>query len=46
MKRFLMTLLAVMALGLMQAQIKPIVLGDSHAMVKVKGGKATIYEIK
>ena len=42
MKRFLMTLLAVMALGLMQAQIKPIVLGDSHAMVKVKGGQRYI----
>jgi levanase/fructan beta-fructosidase len=31
-----------MALGLMQAQIKPIVLGDSHAMVKVKGGQKYI----
>ena len=42
MKRCLLTLLAVMALGLMQAQIKPIVLGDSHAMVKVKGGQKYI----
>ena len=42
MKRCLLTLLAVMALGLMQAQIKPIVLGDSHAMVKVKGGQRYI----
>ena len=37
-----MTLLAVMTLGLMQAQIKPIVLGDSHAMVKVKTGQRYI----
>ena len=42
MKRCLLTLLAVMALGLMQAQIKPIVLGDSHAMVRVKGGQKYI----
>ena len=42
MKRCLMTLLAVMTLGLMQAQIKPIVLGDSHAMVKVKTGQRYI----
>ena len=42
MKRCLLTLLAVMALGLMQAQIKPIVLGDSHAMVKVKKGQRYI----
>ena len=42
MKRCLLTLLAVMALGLMQAQIKPIVLGDSHAMVKVKKGQKYI----
>ena len=42
MKRCLLTLLAVMTLGLMQAQIKPIVLGDSHAMVKVKGGQRYI----
>ncbi len=42
MKRCLLTLLAVTTLGLMQAQIKPIVLGDSHAMVKVKGGQKYI----
>ena len=42
MKRCLLTLLAVTTLGLMQAQIKPIVLGDSHAMVKVKGGQRYI----
>ena len=38
MKKSLLTLLAVMTLALAKAQVTPIILGDSHAMLKVKQG--------
>jgi levanase/fructan beta-fructosidase len=38
MKKSLLTLMAVMTLALAKAQVAPIILGDSHAMLKVKQG--------
>ena len=38
MKKSLLTLMAVMTLALAKAQVTPIILGDSHAMLKVKQG--------
>ena len=38
MKKSLLTLVAVMTLALAKAQVAPIILGDSHAMLKVKQG--------
>ena len=35
-KRFLLTLMTVMLTCLVEAQVKPIVLGDKHAMLKME----------
>lgn len=39
MKRVLLTLTVLLAVTLMEAQVTPIVLGDSHAMLKMMQGK-------
>jgi hypothetical protein len=39
MKRVLLTLTVLLAVTLMEAQVTPIVLGDSHAMLKLMQGK-------
>ena len=39
MKRWFLTLMTVMSFGLMNAQVSPIILGDSHAMLKVNQSK-------
>ena len=39
MKRWFLTLMTVMSFGLMSAQVSPIILGDSHAMLKVNQAK-------
>ena len=39
MKRWFLTLMTVMSFGLMNAQVSPIILGDSHAMLKVNQAK-------
>ena len=39
MKRWFLTLMTVMSFGLMSAQVSPIILGDSHAMLKVNQSK-------
>lgn len=39
MKKLLLTLMMVATYSLMQAQVKPTVLGDKHAMLKVKQGE-------
>ena len=39
MKRLLMTMMAVMTLTMAEAQVKPMSLGDRHAMVRMEQGK-------
>lgn len=39
MKRWFLTLMTAMSFGFMNAQVSPIVLGDSHAMLKVNQAK-------
>ena len=39
MKRWFLTLMTLMSFGLMSAQVSPIILGDSHAMLKVNQSK-------
>ena len=39
MKRVLLTLTVLLAVTLMEAKVTPIVLGDSHAMLKMMQGK-------